>query len=131
VSTTAAQRWGDFVTPATRPVHLEPLMPVLYLTPDSACPHYGPIRDGSGFVCMVCDHASKLNDRIIDRTPAPPPQDPEMRAARLKREIESGELSAAAASRAKTEIAILEAMVFAECHPTRYVPDPKLRGGVG
>lgn len=33
---------------------LEPLFPVGSFTPNSQCPHHGPIRPGSSFCCMVC-----------------------------------------------------------------------------
>jgi hypothetical protein len=40
---------------------LEPLFPVGYYTPQSRCPHYGPIERGSVLCCMVC-HVSGQDD---------------------------------------------------------------------
>jgi hypothetical protein len=58
-----------------RPPRLEPMFPVPPFTPQSACPHYGPIRRGSPFVCSVC-HVSPfdhwdffLPDPLVDPKP--------------------------------------------------------------
>jgi hypothetical protein len=127
----AAEAGPMVVQPIERPHYFEPLFPVLYLTPVSECPHRGPLPDGSSFICMVCSHASKISDRDISRRKAPPPQEPEQRIARLKNEVESGDLPDSVKQQATHEIAALEVMVLEEFRPTRYVPDPKLRGGVG
>jgi len=37
-----------------------PLFPVASFVPGSACPHHGPIREGSVLCCMVC-HQSGLD----------------------------------------------------------------------
>ncbi len=44
-----------------RPPRLVPLFPVGSYTPQSKCPHHGPIERGSVFCCMVC-HASGQDD---------------------------------------------------------------------
>ncbi len=36
---------------------LVPLFPVGAFTPQSTCPHHGPIRAGSSFCCMVCSRS--------------------------------------------------------------------------
>ncbi|WP_165074275.1 hypothetical protein [Paludisphaera rhizosphaerae] len=40
----------------------EPLFPIDSFTPQSTCPHHGPIASGWRVCCMVC-HASGLDDR--------------------------------------------------------------------
>lgn len=51
---------------------LEPLAPLTPLTPLSACPHRGPLRKGSVFVCLVC-HQSGMDHLKYFR---PHPDDP-------------------------------------------------------
>lgn len=45
-------------------LQLVPLFPVGPFTPESACPHNGPIREGSQLCCMVCSRSG------MDRHPA-------------------------------------------------------------
>jgi hypothetical protein len=42
-----------------RPPNLVPMFPVISFIPFSACPHHGPIRRGSIFVCMVCHQSGQ------------------------------------------------------------------------
>jgi hypothetical protein len=53
---------------------LEPLFPVDSFTPDSACPHHGPIKRGSIFVCMVCHQSGLDNHPALRRVAAHDPQ---------------------------------------------------------
>jgi hypothetical protein len=72
-------------TEPLRPPKLVPLFPLTPLTPSVACPHYGPIRKGSIFCCMVCNRsgmdfhrALRLNAKDVPkRDPKPkPPAEP-------------------------------------------------------
>lgn len=58
-------RWDEWADPlvaaeSRRPM-LIPLFPVGEFTPQSRCPHTGPLRRGSVFCCMVC-HQSGLDN---------------------------------------------------------------------
>jgi hypothetical protein len=62
---------------ARRPPRLVPLFPIGPFTPQSQCPHHGPIRPGSVFCCMVCsrsgmdDHPALQRDPLTDPRPEP------------------------------------------------------------
>jgi hypothetical protein len=79
----------DGPSPAQRPWWLElvPLFPIGAFTPTSACPHHGPIREGSLFCCMVCStsgmdhHPALQRDPLTDPRPEPRPS-PRKPAAR-------------------------------------------------
>ncbi|MGO9598102.1 MAG: hypothetical protein ACLP7Q_08930 [Isosphaeraceae bacterium] len=64
------------------PPRLVPLFPIGPLTPQSTCPHHGPIRPGSIFCCMVCsqsgmdDHPALKRDSSTDPPPEPKPPQP-------------------------------------------------------
>jgi hypothetical protein len=45
--------------PPPRAPKLVPLFPVGAFTPDSPCPHYGPIKAGSNLACMVCGKSGR------------------------------------------------------------------------
>jgi hypothetical protein len=52
---------------------LTPLFPIGAFTPQSACPHRDPIKQGSGLCCMVC-HASGMDEHPgLRRDPATDP----------------------------------------------------------
>jgi hypothetical protein len=59
------------------PPRLVPLFPIGPFTPQSTCPHHGPIRPGSVFCCMVCsrsgmdDHPALKRDPRTDPRPEP------------------------------------------------------------
>jgi hypothetical protein len=50
-----------------RPPQLVPLFPLGPYTPNSKCPHHGPIESGSVFCCMIC-HNSGQDDHPALRT---------------------------------------------------------------
>jgi len=60
-----------------RPPRLVPLFPIGPFTPQSTCPHRGPIRPGSVLCCMVCsrsgvdDHPALKRDPRTDPRPEP------------------------------------------------------------
>jgi hypothetical protein len=64
-----------------RPPRLVPLFPIGALTPQSACPHRGPIPVGSVICCMVCyqsgvdDHPALKRDPRTDPRPDSRPAD--------------------------------------------------------
>jgi hypothetical protein len=60
-------------TAALRPPRLEPLFPILSFTPSSACPHYGRMRRGTIFCCMVCHRSGRENHPALQRDPASDP----------------------------------------------------------
>lgn len=70
--------------------------------PGSPCPHRGPIRGGSKFVCMCCNNGS----RRIEEHPA---------------------LAITPADLRQLE----EFEVAMDNGPTSYAPDPNLKGGLG
>ena len=55
-----------------------PMFPIDAFTPTSACPHHGPIRKGSSFVCMVCHQSGRETHPALRRSaatdPAPEPK---------------------------------------------------------
>jgi hypothetical protein len=53
---------------------LEPLFPILYLVPRSDCPHYGPLRRGTRFVCVVCYQSGMDHLPALRRSPATDPK---------------------------------------------------------
>lgn len=123
--------WDDYVPPSVKPVGLVPLFPVVSFTPHSACPHHGPIRDNSRFVCMACSAASKLRDRIIERLPAIPIEEPEDRLHRLEK-LKADEMLTEREVELLGEIAEqIELLIDSERHPTKYRPTPGLKGGTG
>lgn len=126
-----ASRWADWVPPASRPVHLEPISPINGLTPDAPCPHRGPIRDGDPWYCLACEAVSRLNQRRIDAVPAPAVTEPETLIARLAKEIAEGELPAHVADQFRDRIEDLQALIDVGFRPTSYQPDPHLKGGIG
>jgi hypothetical protein len=62
-----------------RQPRLVPLFPIGPYTPESACPHRGPIRRGLVFCCMVCHrsgmdgHPALRRDPLTDPIPDPKP----------------------------------------------------------
>jgi hypothetical protein len=58
---------------------LVPLFPIEAFTPNSACPHHGPIRPGSLFCCMVCGQSGMDDHPALKRDPRTDPR-PEPRA---------------------------------------------------
>jgi hypothetical protein len=69
----------DDLPDSTAGFKLIPLFPVGQFTPQSACPHDGPIPRGSRLVCMVCgasgmdDHPGLKRDRDLSEvTPVRP-----------------------------------------------------------
>lgn len=89
-SSTKSKRWTDWVEPdrpamksifdAPEPdpwTHVEPLFPITSFTPESECPHRGPIPEGSSFVCMVCSQAGKDGWNALPLDVQPLPADPE------------------------------------------------------
>lgn len=125
-----AKRWDDWVPPAVNPVNLEPLFPVASFEPGSACPHHGPIRDGSDFCCMVCSEASFAKDHVIGTTPAAPPMEPERRINKLIGAIASGELKGLAKRVALARIGQLDSLTHGKALPTSHVSHPTLKGGI-
>jgi len=65
---------------------LVPLFPVNGFTPESPCPHHGPLPEGSALCCMAChksgmdDHPAIRRDRRFD----PRPDDPALMAVALE-----------------------------------------------
>ena len=57
------------------PPRLVPLFPIGPLTPQSTCPHHGPMRPGSVFCCMVCSQSGMDDHPALKRDPStdPPP----------------------------------------------------------
>jgi len=47
-----------------------PLFPVRSLVPGSACPHHGPIPEGSNLVCMVCYQSGRDGHPSLKETAA-------------------------------------------------------------
>ena len=59
------------------PPRLVPLFPIGPLTPQSTCPHHGPIRPGSVFCCMVCSQSGMDDHPALKRYPSTdPPLEP-------------------------------------------------------
>ena len=133
-------RWADWLPPYAKPVSLVPLYPVAVFGPQSTCPHRGPIRDGSDFVCEVCAAVSRANQHLIDKRgkDLPPPEDPERKIARWQREYAQG-LMTAQEKLAYQELAD-ELLAIVDPLPRRHVPahydrrtkdGRKLKGGLG
>lgn len=55
---------------------LMPLFGVQSWTPDSPCPHKGPLAEGSVFVCMKCHAAGKDGTKALPLNVAPLAKDP-------------------------------------------------------
>ena len=101
-----AKRWADWRSPGPVPHEpaLEPLFPITSFVPGSPCPHHGPIKDGSGFICMCCHNGSRRIERhpALQITPAD-----RLALARFDEEAEPEDNS-----------------------PTVYNPNPNLKGGI-
>lgn len=78
----AAERVVTALPPPARPpwwLDLVPLFPITSFTPQSKCPHRGPIKPGSVFCCMVCSgtgrdgHPALRRDPTTDPKPEPKP----------------------------------------------------------
>lgn len=73
-SITARRRWAGWTEPDQSPRDAVPLFPIPSFVPDSACPHRGPIQEGSQFVCMKC-HDYGLNAHpMLTRDPRTDPK---------------------------------------------------------
>jgi hypothetical protein len=57
-----------------RPPRLVPLFPIGAFSPQSACPHHGPIRAGSVFCCMVCSRSGVDDHPALKRDPRTDPR---------------------------------------------------------
>ena len=55
---------GQGAGPPAALLRLLPIFPVGPLTPQSACPHHGPLRPGSRAYCVVCDSAPDLEQLL-------------------------------------------------------------------
>lgn len=53
---------------------LVPLFPLGAFTPQSTCPHHGPIRRGSVFCCMVCSQSGMDGHPALQRDPLTDPR---------------------------------------------------------
>jgi hypothetical protein len=62
----------------SRPPRLVPLFPIGPFTPQSACPHRGPVRPGSILCCMVCCQSGMDDHPALKRNPLTDPR-PERR----------------------------------------------------
>ena len=69
-------RWGSDVIPVPR---LIPLFPIGSYTPQSECPHRGPIEEGSALCCMVCHRSGMDSHPGLRRDPQTDPA-PELKA---------------------------------------------------
>jgi hypothetical protein len=67
---------------ARRPPRLVPLFPIGAFTPQSTCPHHGPIRPGSVFCCMVCSQSGMDEHPALKRDPLTDPRPENKEAAR-------------------------------------------------
>jgi hypothetical protein len=56
------------------PPRLVPLFPIGPFTPQSICPHHGPIRPGSIFCCMVCSQSGMDEHPALKRDPCNDPR---------------------------------------------------------
>jgi hypothetical protein len=59
---------------AVRRPRLVPLFPIGPFTPQSTCPHHGPIRVGSVFCCMVCHRSGMDGHPLLQRDPLNDPK---------------------------------------------------------
>jgi hypothetical protein len=59
-----------------QPPRLVPLFPIGPFTPQSTCPHHGPIRPGSVFCCRVCSRSGMDEHPAMKRDPRPEPRAP-------------------------------------------------------
>ena len=105
--TTRNTHWSDWVEPAAKPEPEEvkddllvftkrdpawvrdmvPMFPITSFVKDSACPHHGPIRPGSLFVCMICHQSGADDDPALKRSPLTDPKlEPKPTAAPLTTE---------------------------------------------
>ncbi len=66
-----------------RPPRLMPLFPVGSFTPQSVCPHHGPIPRGSVFCCMVCSRSGFDDHPALKRDPRTDPR-PESKPAAVR-----------------------------------------------
>lgn len=82
-------------------LELVPLFPVGSFTPNSPCPHHGPIREGSLLCCMVCSASGIDGHPALARDPATDPL-PEAKSPRTRRS--NGLKSAVAAIEAETSL---------------------------
>ena len=73
--TATASRQKTIRNDVNRPPRLVPLFPIGSFTPQSTCPHHGPIQSGSVFCCMICsqsgidDHPALKRDQHTDPGP--------------------------------------------------------------
>jgi hypothetical protein len=73
---------GGSSTGALRSLWLIPMFPLGPYTPQATCAHFGPIRSGSFFCCMVCHqsgvdgHPALQRDPSTDPSPEPKPAPP-------------------------------------------------------
>ena len=77
-------RMRDSRGPSRKAVHeprLVPLFPIGPFTPQSVCPHRGPIRPGSVFCCMVCSRSGMDDHPALKRDPRNDPR-PEVKVAK-------------------------------------------------
>ena len=80
---------------------------------------------------MVKHCVSNFTQRIIDQTTPPKPTDPEVRIKQFQDAIDSGFLEFDQELRMKAEIARLQSVIDDMAgNPTKYRPDPRLRGGL-
>ena len=93
MSTTARHRWDGWTEPDdpawVRDVH--PILPADLMTPDSPCPHKGPVEPGSLDYCVVCHASGRDGDPAlkIDPRTAPKPEpvvDPEAEKPRTRKQ---------------------------------------------
>lgn len=81
---------------------------------------------------MVKHCMSRYSQSLVDATDPPKPSDPETRIAQYQSWIDSGQLELDQELRIKARIAVLKGMVDSLAgNPTKYIPNPKLKGGMG
>ena len=95
ISRAAAREASPTPPSARRPSPLPPLVPLFPIqpfTPQSTCPHHGPLRPGTWFCCMVCSrsgmdsHPDLRRDERTDPKPEPrPPATPPRETRRQRR----------------------------------------------